>query len=543
MTSETPRSTHGRDIGDEDAETDAAGDEPGPDERAAAEQGADAEEPEADAEEPGADAAGDEPGSDEQPAAAAPAGAVPADDVPDDDPASAVEVAASVVVSDTHALTWIEEESVAASAEAPFALDTSPVEVASADLLAVVPRRTLLRPGVIVPSVLIGSLIAAYAATTLLWPLHAVPPQIRAVPVDPVPAAAAAPAWPAEGSAGIAVVGIPGTLADSTAQLPIASITKVVTCLMVLDELPLAPGEQGVTFSFSEADSDEYRQYLAGDESALDVPVGGTLSQFQLMQGILIGSANNYADRLAGYLWPDDAVFSRAAADWLALNGIDGVTLVNPSGMDPRNTATHDGLIKVAAKALANPVIAEIVRTQGVDIPGAGWVENTNKVLVDPGMLGIKTGYYETLNLLSAKEVAVGDTTVRMLGSVLGQPSSAARDAATRALYAQTEAELQPQPSVTKGTSVGVVETRWSDPVTIVTADDASVVLWNGGVADISTRFDLGDRRTAGDTVGELSATGPLNATAVEVRLADDVPDPSPWWRLTHPLDLFGLSG
>ena len=25
--------------------------------------------------------------------------------------------------------------------------------------------------------------------------------------------------------------------------------------------------------------------------------------------------------------------------------------------------------------------------------------------------------------------------------------------------------------------------------------------------------------------------------------LADDIEDPDPWWRLTHPLDLFGLAG
>lgn len=441
------------------------------------------------------------------------------------------------------ALSWTSEIAVTASAEAGIMLDTSVIELASADLLANVPRRSLVRPGVIIPSALIASLVAAYAATTLLWPLHAIPPEIRAVPVDAIPAAAAAPAWPVDGSAGISVVGIPGTLSDSTAQLPIASITKVITCLLVLEELPLSPGEQGPSYSFTEADADEYARYLGNDESALQLPLGGSLTQYQLMQGILIGSANNYADRLAGSLWPDNAVFARAAADWLTLNGIEGMTIVNPSGMDPRNTATHDALIKVAAKALTNPVVAEIVRTQGVDLPGAGWVENTNDLLSDPGMLGIKTGYYESLNLLSAKEVTIGDTPVRMLGSVLGQPNTAARAAATRALYAQTEAELQLTPSVVAGTSVGVVETRWADPVTIETATDASVVLWNGGAGEIVTLFDLGDQRTAGETVGALTVTGPLDATTVDVRLAHDVPDPSPWWRLTHPLDLFGLSG
>jgi hypothetical protein len=43
------------------------------------------------------------------------------------------------------------------------------------------------------------------------------------------------------------------------------------------------------------------------------VPVDGTLSQYQMLQGILIGSAGNYADRLASTIWPTDEVFAQGA--------------------------------------------------------------------------------------------------------------------------------------------------------------------------------------------------------------------------------------
>ncbi len=466
-------------------------------------------------------------------------------DVPDAAPPAPPAALAEAPHPDGHAaLEWVDEVSVATASQTVPALSTSGAAPAVADLLASAPRRSPLRAGVIVPSLIIAGLVGGYAATTLLWPLHAVAPEIRAVQVDAIPAAAATPAWPAEGAAGISIRGIPGNLTSTPDAWPIASITKVVTALVVLDEMPLAPGEQGPEFRFGYGDSDRYWEYRNRGESALDVPVDGSLTQYQMLQGMLIGSANNYADRLASNLWPNDEVYARAAADWLDAHGVTGIHIVEPTGIDPENTATNGGLLELAVKALANPVVAEIVRTPAVELPGAGYVENTNDlVITDPGMLGIKTGYYDTYNLLSAKDVEIAGTTVRMYGSVLGQPDPEMRSAATVALYAQAEAELQPRPSVAKGATVGIVETRWGERITVTTDADASVILWNGGAGTIETKFDLGDHRAAGDAVGSLTVTGPLDTTTVDLRLDADVEPPSPWWRLTHPLDLFGLAG
>ncbi|MFT2543444.1 hypothetical protein ACMWP9_36245, partial [Escherichia coli] len=71
-------------------------------------------------------------------------------------------------------------------------------------------------------------------------------------------APAAVPAWPSQGEAAIAVQGMGGVLSSADAPESIASITKVVTALLVLDRLPLAPGEQGKSYAFTQADSDDY---------------------------------------------------------------------------------------------------------------------------------------------------------------------------------------------------------------------------------------------------------------------------------------------
>jgi D-alanyl-D-alanine carboxypeptidase (penicillin-binding protein 5/6) len=444
------------------------------------------------------------------------------------------------------ALGWLDDTALALPATADALAVTPLAADPGADLLASVPRRSIWRPGVLVPSALIALVIAAYAGTTLLWPLHAVAPQVEAVTVQPVAAAVAAPAWPAEGSAAVAVAGIDGVLSTSGDAVPIASITKVVTALLVLENMPLTVGEQGPDFAFTAADNTRYWQYRAAGESALDVPIGGTLTEYQLLEGMLIGSANNYADRLAGNLFPSDAVFADAARSWLSAHSIQGVTIVEPTGIESGNSASPAALIPLAQKAMAHPVIAEIVAKAAVDLPGAGHVENTNDLLADPGVVGIKTGSLDAFNLLAAKDLAIGGATVRVYASVLGQPDDEARDAATRALFAQAEQELQLYPSVPARTVVGEVVTSWGESADVVTATDAAVVLWNGGAATTATEFSLGEtadgEAEAGAPTGTLTVTGPLDTATVDLELAGEIEGPSPWWRLTHPLDLFGLA-
>ncbi|MBB3157869.1 D-alanyl-D-alanine carboxypeptidase (penicillin-binding protein 5/6) [Microbacterium proteolyticum] len=439
------------------------------------------------------------------------------------------------------ALTWIDPDDAADTRPAPTFV-VSGAASRPVDLLAG-RRRRRLRPATVIPPVLIVLILGLYAAATLLWPLNAVAPTTRAVGVQPAAAPVAQPAWPAEGEAAIAIDGVAETLSTgATAPESIASITKVVTALVVLDRLPLAPGEQGPSYAFTQADSADYWQYRARGESSLDVPIDGSLTELQMLQGMLIASANNYAQRLSSDLFGTDAEFSAAANQYLAERGIEGITIVNPTGIEEGNTATPAALIALAERALANPVIAEIVRTPELTLPGAGTFSNGNALLADPGVVGVKTGTLDAWNLLTAKDITVGDATIRAYAAVLGQPGPDTRNQATRDLFARIEQELQPTPSVTAGTVVGKVETRWSDDIDLVTASDATVVLWNGGAAQTSTRFDLGEATDPGATIGTFTATGPVDADTVDVQLAGEIEPPSPWWRLTHPLDLFGLN-
>ncbi|GAA3757260.1 hypothetical protein GCM10022240_07590 [Microbacterium kribbense] len=448
------------------------------------------------------------------------------------------------------ALSWWDESSVAvapahgagdAGAGGPAAYTDQADLPPMVWLLSARPRRSALRPGVLVPMGLIVAIVIAYCVTMIVWPLQAVAPTVQRAQVSAVTAPAASFTWPRAGAAGVGVKGFGAPAESAQSQSAIASITKVVTALLVLDRMPLKVGEQGPDFRFGYADRAQYWQYLRRNESALDVPVGGVLTQYQMMEGMLIASASNYAARLAGNLWPTDQSFASAASGWLDAHGITGITITDPTGFDPGNTATPAALIELAQQAMANPVIAEIVAKRSVTLPGAGTITNTNELLSDLGVAGLKTGTLDGYNVVAVKDITVGSTQVRVAAVALNQPDSKTRWRLARDLFAQVQTQLQATPALPAGTVVGTARTVWGERVPVVTATAASVVLWNGASATTTATIALGDHRGTGDRVGTLTATGPLNTVTVDVALQHDIDGPSPWWRITHPLQLLGV--
>ena len=87
--------------------------------------------------------------------------------------------------------------------------------------------------------------ILFYLPMTLLAPLHTVDPVLAQRTV--APGTAAVLSFPGYGGSAIGAVGFDGVLAHSgsTAPLPMASITKLITALVVLQAKPLAPAPRG----------------------------------------------------------------------------------------------------------------------------------------------------------------------------------------------------------------------------------------------------------------------------------------------------------
>jgi D-alanyl-D-alanine carboxypeptidase (penicillin-binding protein 5/6) len=344
---------------------------------------------------------------------------------------------------------------------------------------------------------------------------------------------------PTYGASAVGAVGYPGVLAQqgSTAALPMASITKLITALVVLEAHPLATGETGPSVTMTQDDVAWYGHYLAQNGKVAGVRPGSVFTERQLLDLVLIDSANNYTMSLVQWAFGSEEAYRAAARAWLDANGLPGIVVTEPTGIDPANVATAADLVELGRVALTHPVVAEIVGTRSAEVPDLGAISNTNKLLGSDGVTGIKTGTLDDFgaNLLFSAEYPVGSSTVTVVGVVLGGPNHDVLDVDIPALLADVLAGFTEVPLVVEGEPVASYRTAWDTTAEAVAAETASVVVWGGTpVAAEVTVNEVGTAESGAD-VGEVVFTAGDRTVTVELELSATLTDPGPWWRITHP--------
>ncbi|MBG6054159.1 D-alanyl-D-alanine carboxypeptidase (penicillin-binding protein 5/6) [Salinibacterium sp. CAN_S4] len=388
---------------------------------------------------------------------------------------------------------------------------------------------------------LVALATAFYLPLTLLAPVQEVAAQVEAFETRAVVQPALT--FPEYGASAIGAVGYAGVLASggSADALPIASISKVITALVILDAKPLAVGEPGPDIAFGDADVALYDAQVAQNGSVAPVYAGQVLTQRDAMNVMLIVSANNYAESLANWAFGSQEAFVEAAKVWLAGAGLPSTAIVEPTGVSPSNISTSTDLVELGRIALSHPVLAEIVGTPSIDIPELGTIENTNSLLGITGIDGIKTGTLDEAGscLLFSQDYVVGDTTVTLVGVVLGGPDRPTINAAVQSLLAQADAGFQSVTLVEQGQRLATYDTEWGDESAAVAASTLSVVVWSATPITAASSPEDVQLAEAGTDIGTLSFTVGNRTLDVPLELSSTIDDPGPWWRLTHPLELF----
>jgi D-alanyl-D-alanine carboxypeptidase (penicillin-binding protein 5/6) len=200
--------------------------------------------------------------------------------------------------------------------------------------------------------------------------------------------------WPSAGQAAVAVAGV-GVVGASPNErkVAIASVTKMMTALIVLHDHPLVAGQAGPPVTMAPSDVRDWREDVRAGNSAVEVKAGETLSEHQLLEALLIPSGDNIADRLA--IW--DAGSTRAFVKKMNLTaralGLRSTSYVDPSGVEPGSASTAADQALLASKLMADPVAADIVGLQRIDLPVAGILANRNPALAVDGIVGVKGGF------------------------------------------------------------------------------------------------------------------------------------------------------
>src|SRR5436305_1067363 len=114
--------------------------------------------------------------------------------------------------------------------------------------------------------------VAALAAFNYLRPIPAVAPSPVLSASDRVEGAAPALPWPSAGSAAVGASGV-GLLASSGNEqaIPAASVTKVMTALVLLKDKPLKIGDAGPSVTITDTDVHAYEADLQAGQSVAAV--------------------------------------------------------------------------------------------------------------------------------------------------------------------------------------------------------------------------------------------------------------------------------
>lgn len=347
--------------------------------------------------------------------------------------------------------------------------------------------------------------------------------------------------WPASGEAAMAVepIGVVQSASAAT-PAPMASTAKIMTALLVLEDHPLAINEPGPVLTVSRADVATYLSERNANESVVPVVAGEQLSEYQLLQGLLLPSGSNLAAMLATWDQGSVAAFITRMNARAASLGMAATHFADVSGFSPASISIPADLIKVAQTAMALPVFAQIVAQQQASLPVAGIVHNLNSLLGQNGVVGVKTGHTDQAGgcLVFAADATIDGQPVRVYGAVMGQPNalSGAFAAAVPLLNAM-RAALHLRPVVHRDDVVAHYSTAWGEGGPIVAAKAVNWLLMDGATVSRHTTINpIPATLPAGSRVGTLSLESGSQRADVPLIIEAAINGPELSWRLTRGL-------
>jgi len=234
--------------------------------------------------------------------------------------------------------------------------------------------------------------------------------------------------WPADGTSaaeigGDGVTDGPG----ATRQVPIASVAKLMTAYVILQDHPLSAGESGPDITVEPSEAAQYPSQAAAGDSLVAVAAGETMTERQALAALLLPSADNIAWILARWdAGRQDAFTAKmnAAARGLGMTGTD---YTDPSGLDSSTVSTAADQVRLGTAVMRVPALAAITALPAAYVPVAGVVRNTNTLLGEDGIVGLKTGSTQAAGgcLLVAAWREVGGRSILVVAATFGQPGTA----------------------------------------------------------------------------------------------------------------------
>jgi len=386
--------------------------------------------------------------------------------------------------------------------------------------------------------------VVALGVAVLLAPTPAVEATPVEAAVEPLPEPAID--WPpAARAAGYGVVGIDGA-PDSWATTgsddahPMASVTKLVTVLIVLDARPLTGDDRGPTITLD--GDDVAAQARALDDNAPIAPVfrGMQVTQRDLIEWSLVDSAANAIWSLANWAYGDIDGFLAAADAWAERHGLDDTNLDDPAGLAAGSVSSAADLTRIALMAVEDPVVLATIQLESVRIPGIGIAPNTNRILGEHDVDGGKTGTLKVWgrNLFVTAIREVEGVERRVVGIVMGTIAAEETDAAMIQLLQSVWPNFGVRAILAEGTVVAEYRAPWGASTDAVTTGALEAHVFADAAPGWTATAEPIEAGTPASAVGEARLE--VGDVAAPVRTTELLLGPDAWWRVTNAPQVLG---
>ncbi len=323
---------------------------------------------------------------------------------------------------------------------------------------------------------------------------------------------------------------------NSNEKLPPASMTKIMTMLLIMEAL-----DEGRLKFDEKVRTSEYAASMGGSQIFLEP--GEEMTVEEMLKGIAIGSGNDASVAMAERLAGSEEEFVKMMNAKVKELGLKNTTFKNPTGLPTTEhySTAHD--MALMAKELLK--YEKITQFTGKyedylreDTDEKFWLVNTNRLVrFYPGVDGLKTGFTNQAKYcLTATAQKDG---MRVIAVVFGAPTSKSRNAQVTKMLDYAFSQYQSHPMFKKGHSVGSVPVSKGKEKRIeaVTSERISLLTKKGESIDnveqkITMKKNLKAPIQKGDEVGTLRLIQD-GKTMVESQLvASKAVNEANWWQL-----------
>ncbi|MFE8702604.1 D-alanyl-D-alanine carboxypeptidase family protein [Cytobacillus sp. FJAT-54145] len=323
---------------------------------------------------------------------------------------------------------------------------------------------------------------------------------------------------------------------NSNEQLPPASMTKIMTMLLIMEAI-----DTGKLKMDEKIRTSEHAASMGGSQIFLEP--GEEMTTEEMLRGVAIGSGNDASVALAERIAGSEEAFVDMMNAKVKELGLKDTAFKNATGLpaDDHYSTAHD--MAVMAKELLK--YKEITNFTGKyesylreNTDKKFWLVNTNRLVkFYPGVDGLKTGFTnEAKYCLTATAEKNG---MRVVAVVFGAPTSKERNAQITKMLDYAFTQYETHPMYERNFTLGNVEVSKGDKkkVTALTSEPISLLTKKGeSVDDVKQEVvfekELKAPIAKGDKVGTLKLVKDGKTLVKSPLVAkEDVAEAS-WWVL-----------